>query len=153
MKRRILKSANWIYGLIIALLGFSQGCSISGIGAKMYGPQPVEYGAPNAYFKISGRVTDKNDNPIKSIEIKVKNTSTQDQFKTDELGNYILEYSDFPRNIVEITYKDIDGEENGGEFEEHTETIEIKDSDYKEGSGNWYKGKVEKVINTKLKLK
>lgn len=145
MKNKILKSSNWLYGLIIGLLGFTQGCNIYG---------PVEYGVPHADYKISGRVTDAKNNPIKGIEITVKDVYYDEaKPQTDASGNYSMEFSEFPNRSFEIVYKDLDGAENGGEFADMTENISFKSEDFTGGSGNWYDGKAAKVVDVVLKEK
>lgn len=147
MKKHILKSSNRIYGYIIGLLGFSMGCQACGQHADMYGQ-------PHADYKISGRVTDASNNPIKGIEITVKDVYYDEaKPQTDASGNYSIEFSEFPNQTIEILYKDIDGAENGGAFADQTEKIPFQSEDFTGGSGNWYDGKAEKVVNVVLEEK
>ncbi|MEG2317881.1 MAG: radical SAM-associated putative lipoprotein [Rikenellaceae bacterium] len=143
MKNQVLKTSNWVYALLIGILGFSQGCSDSDDDEFM-----LEYGCPHADFVISGKVIDAANKPIKGIEVA---TPTANQ-KTDENGSYSLKYTTMPMQAIEITYKDIDGVENGGEFKEEAKSIALTDTDFV-GGDSWYKGKVEKVIDAQLKIK
>lgn len=153
MKKSILNTSNRIYGFIISLLGFSLGCQSCGQQAKMYGSPTVEYGTPMATYIFSGKVTNADKTPIEGIEITVKDAKTTVNQLTDKSGDYKLEYVDFPKGNVEITYKDIDGAKNGGEFEEYTEPISLKDADFTGGSGSWYEGEVKKTVNIVMQEK
>lgn len=153
MKNSILKTSNWIYGLIIGLLGFSQGC-------KSLGGSSVEYGQPHADYKISGRVTDASNNPIKNIEVNIlehtydgKEYSVK-KINTDDLGKYIYTHVGGSGEMTfSIKYTDTDGVENGGEFENMTQDVEFKRGDFTGGDGDWYAGEATKNVNTTLTLK
>lgn len=153
MKKSILETSNRIYGIIIGLLGFSLGCQSCGQQADMYGSPTVEYGTPMATYIFSGKVTNADKAPIEGIEITVKDAKNPVNQLTDKSGSYKLEYTDYPKANVEITYKDIDGAKNGGEFEEYTEKIGLKDADFTGGSGSWYEGEVKKSINIVMEEK
>lgn len=152
MKKNILSTSNWIYGILISLIGFSFGCSKFGKKADMYG-------SPSANFIISGKVTDKQNNPINGIEInlieKTDNKSyTLQTTKSGDNGEFHIIHTDSPREITyTVSYHDADGEANGGDFEDMSQNIEFKNEDYTGGSGMWYKGEAKKTANAVLTLK
>lgn len=155
MKKSILKTSNRIYGYIIGLLGFSMGCQACESGAKMYGSPPVEYGTPTASYVISGKVTDAKNNPIKDINVNVVlNNNSVEQISTKDNGEYRFENSSYTTDLrYTITYQDIDGAENGGEFADQTKNVVFSSADFTGGDGNWNQGKAEKVVNVVLEEK
>lgn len=148
MKTQLLKSTNWIYGLILGLLGFS-GCA---------GNNTEEYGMPNATYIISGKVTNQQNSPIKNIEIilQQKEWGDDDKYTTvektmsDENGDFNIKYNNSPTEKFKINYHDTDGIENGGEFENMTQGLEFKSDEYTGGSGSWYKGEAKRTVNAVL---
>lgn len=108
---------------LLALLGFSTGCG------------RVEYGCPNADFHISGRVVDPEGKPIPQIKISTDNYYTT---FSDSEGNFTFDdnYISLPQTIH---LSDIDGEQNGGEFEDRELDIGASYVQTKKGK-NWYEG-------------
>jgi putative lipoprotein (rSAM/lipoprotein system) len=128
---------------------------LSLLGFSITGCYSEKYGAPYAEFELKGKVTDTLDNPIENIQIHVQEEYSMEKAYTDSHGNYFIETELFPDNNLEIKVKieDIDGEENGGEFETQIITFPIKESDYinkGKKKDDWYEGKVSKEINFKL---
>ena len=72
----------------------------------------VEYTEFNPEFEAAGRVVDDRGNPIPGIEASVGNNKVL----TKADGHFYVESFDYSK----LTLIDIDGEENGGEFEEKT---------------------------------
>lgn len=116
--------AQRIITVLLALLGFSTGCG------------RMEYGCPNVDFHISGRVVDAKGNPIPEIKV------TSDQFYrivfSDAEGNFTIEgnYVSLPQTVY---LSDIDGEQNGGEFDDRELDIGASYLKIKNGKG-WYEG-------------
>lgn len=86
---------------------------------------------------VSGSVTDIEGNPIEHISISVQfDDSRQKQtFYTSSKGQFRfnLDFEDIDSQIsFTITVKDIDGEENGGIFNEKTDIITLFEEDYTE---------------------
>lgn len=82
---------------------------------------------------IAGVVLDINDSPIEHIKISVKHeeedpvetfTSSEGKFRHE-----IAMPKDEAAMTIIITMDDIDGEENGGFFESHTESVLFNRSD------------------------
>jgi putative lipoprotein (rSAM/lipoprotein system) len=111
------------------------------------------YGVPTAKYVVNARVVDPEGNPIKGIEVVV---SEGEDFE-DESARLLETTTNDDGTLVENTtrgwpliklyvrFTDVDGEENGGEFEEH-----IKDAyachetnKIEEGDGSWYSGGYE----------
>ena len=138
MTSRIGKVARRIGGALLALLGFSS-CSkiIEG---------PVEYGTPNATYRISGTVKSKSGDAIGGVQVALKfvvpNTEERylhkDTLYSDKSGAFSKEVRVFPVSTIEMTFNDIDGDMNGGEFESEKAVVTPVQSE--KGSGSWYHG-------------
>lgn len=144
----------------LGLLGFSS-CSWLGIGVCMYGE-------PHADFKAIGTVKDNVGNPVEGIQVAIKqhrhyeNTSSviydqndwydADTVFTDSSGSYELTRSVFsePHNVT-VVFEDIDGEENGGEFEKAEANPKVTQT--KKGDKSWYGGAFETRADVVLKKK
>ena len=142
---------SWLYTAVIALLGFA-GCSDDpGSMADMYG-------VPTADYKYMGTVTDEEGNPIKGINVVFQGSrnSLHKEFHrvvTDENGRYLTDYLKWSlssEGIYQALYTDVDGEDNGGHFEDRIiETYKMEKE--KTGEGNsWYNGKF--ILSTEVKL-
>jgi putative lipoprotein (rSAM/lipoprotein system) len=144
----------WLYTTVIALLGFA-GCSDD--------PSSMAdmYGVPTADYKYMGTVTDEEGNPIKGINVVFQGSrnSLHKEFHrvvTDENGRYSTDYLKWSlssEDIYQALYTDVDGEENGGHFEDRIiETYKMEKEKIGEGNG-WYNGKFELTTEVKLKAK
>ena len=91
---------------LFALFGFSLTC------VACYGTMYDEY---NPRYLVSGRVVDSDGKPIKDLEV-----SSDQWTMTDREGRFRLGAS-----YATIRIEDVDGVENGGEFE--TREINIQD--------------------------
>ena len=144
----------------LGLLGFSS-CGWLGIGVCMYGE-------PHADFKAIGSVTDQSGKPIEGIRVAVQqhrhyeNSESviydqndwydNDTLFTDSEGKYELVRSVFSApNMVTIVFEDIDGEENGGEFEKAEANPKLTQT--KKGDKSWYGGAFEAKADAVLKKK
>ena len=129
-----------LLNLLLVLLGFGgTGCEI--IGTAMYG-------TPNIDFHLSARVVDKDGNPIQGIDVRMKDGQrfNYNSGISDYLGNINASGNMFPRKQYEIVFMDIDGEYNGGEFENLELDVTDKVQQIKKGSGDWYDGSYKAVI-------
>lgn len=88
---------------LLSILGFT-GCEI--ISSDMYG-------TPLADYIYTGNVTDAEGNPIQGIQVKVTSDAI---VSTDENGAFSATLEGYSYPTSSITFSDIDGEENGGEF-------------------------------------
>ena len=145
MKVRFNRWYNALLTALLAMLGY-ESCSLN---------SPDEYGTPTVDYQVKGFVTDLLGTPIQGIRVRAPynfDGSEGQNVLTDENGRFELD--EFHSMLYGKLYvEDIDGEDNGGEFQ--SDTIDIWDLPKKEvekGSG-WYEGKYEVTANIKLKLK
>lgn len=116
MKEKLLLAA-------ASLLGFATACE---------NKRTVDmYGTPYIDYNVRGKVTDKEGNPIKGIEVNDKANKITSTTGGD--GSYELSGEEWSRNVT-LTFTDIDGPENGGEFATKIIDIEFTGSDYTDGS-------------------
>ena len=92
---------------LFALFGFSLTC------VACYGTMYDEY---NPQYLVSGRVVDSDGKPIKDLEVSSNQRTT-----TDSEGRFRLGAS-----YATIRIEDVDGVENGGEFEPRELNIQDK---------------------------
>ena len=112
--RRVLRVIYSGLGAIAVPL-FSSACDMP----DMYGMPPDRYKEDN-FFK--GQVkSKKTGEPIPGIGIWIKDVTTQYAELTDSRGEFYF-YVPKQENYT-IIFTDIDGDENGGDYEQHTETI------------------------------
>ena len=148
MKTKLSNAAQWILTAIISLLGFS-GCSKEE-------PMVCMYGTPTADYKAEGSVTDEEGNPIEGIKVKVElrgyynNPSETKSVYSGGDGQFITpQYRN--QEIISLTAIDIDGGNNGGEFEDKTINLQgIKPTLDKSNADGWYQG--VKTYNVDIQL-
>jgi putative lipoprotein (rSAM/lipoprotein system) len=140
MKKSLIKSFDKIIVVLLAILGVFNSCT------------QTEYGMPYADYELKGVVTDKETSkPIKNIRIA---TFYGDTIYTDAEGKYALSYCFDMAEYFHFKIEDIDGEENGGEFEAQKIDVKFTNADkVKKGDGHWYEGKYEKTQNIELEKK
>lgn len=133
MKRRILL-------FLLSALGFTTACDFEEENRSTL----CEYGTPNFDFRVHGKVTDRAGNPIPGIEVSNPRSWEGEKTLTADDGTYDYSGSDFPLETA-LSFRDIDGELNGGEFAEKTLEVEFTEADLTEkGSGSWYRGTYER---------
>lgn len=154
MKNKLSQLTQWLLTAVIALLGFSA-CDDKTDPLDY----PLMYGTPTADYKAEGVVTDESGNPIEGIKVMVElqsylngSSETKAVYSGDD-GQFITPTYNNQR-ILSLTATDIDGEENGGEFEERVinlqEMIPLLD---KTDADGWYIGVYNYVVNFKLTKK
>ena len=110
----------------------------------------IMYGSPYADWSVKGKVVDENHNPVGGLQVALGNRFQNspsviydvnyeplDTLQTATDGTYELRRSSFPIQQLEIHVQDIDGEKNGGEFEEAG--LLVKKIEYT-GAKGWYEG-------------
>lgn len=155
MKSRLLHWWEALIGGILTMLGFS-GCGDNIIDF------PVEYGTPQANYKVMGEVSDTKGNPVKGIRVifAPNGNPTQRQWDNDTLysdnkGHFELSEAKYKFGMVDdnVTFlaEDVDGNDNGS-FKSKTVMGKnhITVTNVKSGRGNWYSG--DYVISTKITL-
>ncbi len=118
MKNRLFLSA-------LTLLGFG-GCSEGGGFFNGLFNEPDMYGVPLVDYRFMGELTDADGNPIKGIEVKV--SSDEKVSATDDKGAFKKDFTAYADGFHEVTFTDVDGEENGGEFAQKKINVEWTDS-------------------------
>ena len=89
-------------------------------------------------------MTDKEGNPIKGIEVNDKANKITSTTGGD--GSYELSGEEWSRNVT-LTFTDIDGPENGGEFVE--KTVDIKLTGSVDTDGTFSRTGVDAVLDKK----
>ena len=129
MKEKLLLAA-------ASLLGFATACE---------NKRTVDmYGTPYIDYNVRGKVTDKEGNPIKGIEVNDKANKITSTTGGD--GSYELSGEEWSRNVT-LTFTDIDGPENGGEFVE--KTVDIKLTGSVDTDGTFSRTGVDAVLDKK----
>ena len=122
----------------------------------------AEYGCPHSDFKAKGVVTDEAGNGIQGIRVVISAEYPNPNYVggpiTDTLWtNHVGEYATGESYIhdgfankdsVKLEFEDVDGKENGGEFQ--NVTIEVPVFKVKDGDGNWYMGAYEAGANVTM---
>lgn len=113
--------------------------------------------SPNADYQIKGTVTDSISGAIlPGIQVVLycaERTPTNDTVKTDSKGKFDFTFNHAPFNIpvFKLTFVDVDGELNQGDFETRRIETQITSSDWEdEGDDYNYYGKAVKTINVKM---
>ena len=149
MKKLFLKPFDKIILSLLAIFGFTQ-CEM-----------PVEYGTPSADFIIKGTITDSiSSTPVANIRV-IRGDSTSlayprfDTIYTDVNGKYQTTVRSFPVESPTFHLKvdDMDGAQNGGDFQRKTVEVVFTSSDWIEKKSGWYAGKAQKTVDIKLKKK
>lgn len=144
MKTKINCNRFSIIALLLGLLGFSASCKDSMV---------VEYGSPNADYKVKLTVTDQQNVPIKGIQIALQNQYKfyGDSVQTNGIGMANVSWKYWPKqDSVHFSIKDIDGAANGL----YKDTLVNEKTTFKkvaDGSGAWYEGAYEGELTIKIK--
>lgn len=132
MKKRIKKRLSL---LLLALLGFSTACEKLKNEENPY----AMYGTLHADFRARGKVTDNEGHPIRGIQVRSEAYEGR-EILTSEDGSYDISGSMFLKRM-RLTFTDIDGPDNGGEFTERAVDVKFTQDDRTgKGDGSWYNG-------------
>ena len=154
MKDLFLRFCRWA----LPLLGVSAVTSCEIAAPVMYGPPPsgyedmlVMYGTPVVEFSVKGKVVDPDGNPIQGIEISHDYSGHKVYTLEDGSFDYASEDIGFEMETVTLEFTDIDGEENGGNFQSQEVPVPVQQTE--PGDGGWNNGKFEaegvEIIMTK----
>ncbi len=141
-----MKTSSLIIAKILTLCGIVLTCT------ACYAPGNAEF---EVKIKVDGRVTNASDEPVEGIMVTVS-VPSEDGYKlgsaeTDTEGKYDIQYDGWHMlTAVDVSAEDVDEDENGGSFAAETKTVAIDSSDYKGGSGGWYKGEAVKTADFEL---
>lgn len=121
------------------------------IGIAMFTSCKEMYGCPHADFEAKGVVTDEEDKGIQGIRVVLSEIQSNplytgkpetDTLWTNHEGEYSIQKEWIsPLNNIKIEFEDVDGPENGGEFQKVE--VEVPVFKVKEGDGSWYHGAYE----------
>ena len=148
---------------LMALLGFGAftACNMK----SMYGcpPTPLppaEYGCPYAEYNFNVDVVDgEQDTPIEGVRVSVINkyneqfTDTLVVAQTDAKGKAMLSIEGETYSNHTLAIDDIDGEDNGGEYNSTTVTVSTDSDNYVGGDGNWNIGTATHNVKVALSKK
>ncbi len=159
MKGKINNLFNAATAGLLSLLGFSS-CS------NTSGDSPCLYGSPTSDYHFKGTVTDEQGTPINGIKVVTQEkygdvTLRLDSTYTDSNGTYqtadkttVNAQGDVTDRKLFVGFEDVDGTENGGEFETAQSVgSDISVKQISKGDNGWYKGKFEFTADKKLKKK
>ena len=120
-----------LFAMLAALLGITAGCKNNGRSDDVI----CMYGVPTVSYELKGKVTDQAGNPVKDIEVTVARVFPSDSAfvgnpfgptaVTNDDGLWSIRCQDDPTPILKVTYSDIDGPLNGGQFAQ--DSVIIKD--------------------------
>ena len=162
LNRKLIRGTNWALAGLLSLLGFT-GCGKDDNGG---GEISVEYGVPSANFKVLGRVTNEQGQPLGGMRVVASEVTTiwgkgpeqcysgllRDTVYTASDGSFVREYSLFPTDSVYIHMK-IEDPTKRPDYESDSVTVGFAKGDLKGADGSWFLGAAEKVIDVKLKSK
>ena len=150
MKARVKHLYEVIAGFVLAVLGFS-GCKeiINGVD---------EYGMPHATFTVIGSVKAADtDDPIDDIKVKYRRIvdpeyTTEIAFLSQNGGRVEETFTEWPDvENIELTFEDIDGEANGGQFLPDTlRSKDLKIDFVEDKDSNWHRGNYTISFEAKL---
>lgn len=140
-----------ILARILSLLGFS--AMFTACDEISY--SKPEYGVPYADYKVSGKVTDTEGNPIKGIRIAIHlpedKPLLKDTVYSDSEGKYLLlrDQGEYPflKGRMMVKAEDIDGMVNGGIFGTKEIFLDIASFDFEGEKGSWYDGALTKTVD------
>lgn len=128
--------------------------SILGFTLPVVGCVPVMYGSPSTTYEVKGKVLDNKGNPINGIKIALQDDATDPnpyqiaESQSLENGDYKIRNTISPQSKLYLSVEDIDGAENGGEFEEQTIELDFSKVEATGDKDAWYNGtkSIEKYI-------
>ena len=162
LNRKLIRGTNWALAGLLSLLGFT-GCGKNDNGG---GGISVEYGVPSANFKVLGRVTNEQGQPLGGMRVVASEVTTiwgkgpeqcysgllRDTVYTASDGSFVREYSVFPADSVYIHMK-IEDTAELSIYESDSIAVGFAKGDLKDGGKHWYRGAAKKEVNVKLKAK
>jgi putative lipoprotein (rSAM/lipoprotein system) len=137
IRNKYLKVYNQLIAYLLGLMGFAAACI----------PEPVEYGIPQATFKLKGTVQ-SNETSLYIPNIKV--IMGYDTTYTDAGGNFQISQIEMPdEQTFIVRFLDVDDASNE-HLDDIDTTITFIDPVFTGSDGKWYKGETEKSIEIKM---
>ena len=160
--RKLIRGTNWALAGLLSLLGFT-GCGKDNNGD---GEISVEYGSPSSNFKVLGRVTNEQGQPLGGMRVVASEVTAvwgkgpeqcysgllRDTVYTASDGSFAREYSVFPTDSVYIHIK-IEDTAEPSIYESDSIAVGFAKDDLKGGDTRGFEGAAEKKVNVKLKAK
>ncbi len=155
-----MKTSSRIITALLALLGFA-GCDGSGGDWVMYGPGPApEYGPRDVPFVVKGAVTDAEETPVEGVRVvlKLKDDGPQEGYDRRAFRDTVYtdangKFETAPRHQIEVPWAliaaDVDGAENGGEFEGEEKTLVMSDEAAFDAERGVYVHEIDFVLTEK----
>ena len=132
--------------MLLALLGVSATSCII----------PCMYGSPTADWTIKGKVVDEKGKGVTGLQVVLSNhyensdgvIYDQNDWPLDTLctgtdGTYVVDGGGFPLSQLKVEIQDVDGPDNGGEFNDVT--LIVKEFEFESGKG-WYEGHADITV-------
>ena len=147
MKIKYLKLKNWLLVSLGGLLGLPVGCTL-----------PMEYGCPEATYRVKGIVTDEQGNPVAGIGVMKSGYYDDDLHRAIEYykdttgvdGMFEVSTIDSPNiDNLKVAFFDIDGEQNGS-YRDTVVSVSFVGAQFTGGDGNWYEGQATQTVNVTL---
>ena len=162
LNRKLIRGTNWALAGLLSLLGFT-GCGKDDNGG---GGVSVEYGVPSANFKVLGRVTNEQGQPLGGMRVSASNVTAVwgkgpdqrnvhllcDTVYTASDGSFVGNYNTFPADSVYIHMK-IEDSAEPSVYDSDSIAVGFAKGDLKGDDRGWYLGAAEKQINVTLKRK
>ena len=162
LNRKLIRGTNWALAGLLSLLGFT-GCGKDNNGD---GEISVEYGVPSANFKVLGRVTNEQGQPLGGMRVVASEVTAvwskgpeqcysgllRDTVYTASDGSFVRVYSLFPADSVYIHMK-IEDTTEPSVYESDSIAVGFAKDDLKGGDRSWFLGAAEKEVNVTLKRK
>ena len=139
---KIKTTAKKVLFKILSYLGIP--AFFSFLGCNLFnqpGSYVCEYGMPTNYFNFDGVVLgdidgDGIEEKIPDIQITVKDSEISEKTNQDGQFSFRIIDNDYTNQFVyEVTFSDVDGEENGS-FEDKSVTVTFNKNEGKK-QGNW----------------
>ena len=122
MKRMKNHKRLGFFAMLAAVLGITAGCKDGGDDVICM------YGVPTVSYELKGKVTDDAGKPVEGIEVTINRLTPTDStyfesplgpaVRSDSDGAWTMQFQDDPASILKVTFRDVDGPENGGQFAE-----------------------------------
>lgn len=156
-----MKGKQLLVGAGMCLLGSFTSCSLD--DSDLDAARTPQYESSGALYAVNGKVTDSDNQPLVNIRIEVPYNMNDpepyehvEKMNTDKDGVFSWRRQASPKDkIFRFIIKDIDGDQNGGEFKPDTIDVKFSLKQLSESGGNgvWDSGSATKDIHIKLSKK
>ena len=143
MKKRFLKLKSWLLISMAGLLGIPLACD-----------RPLEYGTPEATYRVKGTVFNTEGHPVAGIGVNLRylndRPSNLYQDTTDSDGCFVCSMRNFPNiDTIKMDMHDTDGSIHGS-YQDTTVNVLFSGATFSGGDGHWYKGEATREVEIEL---